>query len=116
MTRSYIHFDGRLFRPVSMSPNSQTTSETIFKYDQRGDLITAVYSGGGISFGQLIAVMLDNGKLDFRYHHITSNGDLRTGMGTSEIEYLPSNKLRLHEKWQWTSGDKSYGASIVEEI
>lgn len=116
MTRPYIHFGGRLFRPVTTSQNSQTSSETIFKYDQREDLITAVYSGGEISFGQLIAVMQDNGLLDFRYHHITADGDLRTGKGISEIEWLPSNKLRLYETWQWTSGDKSSGTSIVEEI
>jgi hypothetical protein len=24
--------------------------------------------------------------------------------------------LRLHEQWQWTSGDGSAGQSIVEEI
>lgn len=116
MAQPYIHFGGRLFRPVSRSSNSQTTPETIFKYDQRGDLITAVYSGGEISFGQLIAVMRKSGLLDFRYHHMSADGNLRTGKGISTIETLASNKLRLHETWQWTSGDKSSGTSILEEI
>tara|TARA_B110000259_G_scaffold11504_1_gene12482 strand:+ start:72 stop:215 length:144 start_codon:yes stop_codon:yes gene_type:complete len=25
-------------------------------------------------------------------------------------------KIRLHESWEWTSGDKSKGQSIIEEI
>ena len=27
-----------------------------------------------------------------------------------------SYKIRLHENWKWTSGDKSEGNSIIEEI
>jgi len=116
MTRPYIHFGGRLFRPVKSSDNSQTTSDTIFKYDQRDGLITATYSGGEIGFGQLIGVMRESGLMDFRYHHVTTDGQLRTGMGISEAELLDGNKVRLHESWQWTSGDKTSGTSTLEEI
>ena len=116
MTRPYIHFGGRLFRVAKASGNSQTNSDTIFKYEQRDGLITATYSGGEISFGHLIGIMDMNGLLDFRYHHITTDGQLRTGMGITEPELLEGNKLRLHERWQWTSGDQSSGTSILEEI
>ena len=116
MARPYIHFGGRLFRPVKTSDNSQTNSETIFKYDQRGSLITATYSGGEIQFGQLIGMMRQSGLLDFRYHHITIDNQLRTGIGISEPELLAGNKVRLHESWKWTSGDQSSGKSTLEEI
>ncbi len=116
MTKPYIYFGGRLFRPVATSKNSQTNSETIFKYDQREHIVTATYSGGDIQFGQLIGTIRENGWLDFRYHHVTIDEQLRTGMGISEPEQLAGNKLRLYESWQWTSGDKSSGTSTLEEI
>ena len=31
-------------------------------------------------------------------------------------ELLPDGRIRLHEKWQWTSGDLSSGESVIEEI
>jgi hypothetical protein len=29
---------------------------------------------------------------------------------------MENGKLRMHESWQWTSGDFSSGNSIIEEI
>jgi hypothetical protein len=29
---------------------------------------------------------------------------------------LPSGRLQLHQKWQWTNGDLSKGESVVEEV
>ncbi len=39
-----------------------------------------------------------------------------TGIYSSKPEIFPFGKIRLHENWQWTSGDHSYGQSIIEEI
>ena len=39
-----------------------------------------------------------------------------TGICTSTPEICEDGKLRLMENWQWTSGDKSKGQSIIEEI
>lgn len=112
----YIHFGGRLFRSIETSGNSQVSGQTVFKYDQRDSLITATYSGGDIEYGQLIGIMGEDGFLDFRYHHVGVDGHLRTGQGRSEPKFTKENKLQLHEVWQWTSGDKSSGTSILEEI
>jgi len=38
-----------------------------------------------------------------------------TGVCTSKPEFLANGKIRLHESWKWTSGDKSEGKSINEE-
>ena len=34
----------------------------------------------------------------------------------STLEILETGKIRLHEKWQWPSGDKSKGESIIDEM
>jgi len=39
-----------------------------------------------------------------------------TGICTSTPEILPDGKIRLHEKWRWTSGDLSEGESVIEEV
>jgi len=39
-----------------------------------------------------------------------------TGKCTSTPELMENGKLRLHEVWQWTSGDLSECTSILEEI
>lgn len=38
-----------------------------------------------------------------------------TGICFSHPEKLENEKIRLHENWEWTSGDKSKGQSIIEE-
>jgi hypothetical protein len=32
------------------------------------------------------------------------------------LEVLPDDRVRLHERWRWTSGDCSSGQSVVEEL
>ncbi|CAM3687971.1 n-acetylglutamate synthase [Litorimonas haliclonae] len=111
-----IYYGGKLFRPVQTQGASETTSETIFIYQQDHDLVTATYSGGEIAFGQLIGVIARDGSLDLRYHHRNKSGTLMTGKCHTVPEILPSGKLRLHETWHWTSPDQGTGTSILEEF
>jgi len=41
---------------------------------------------------------------------------LMTGTCHSTPELLENGKIRLIENWQWTSGDKSKGNSVLEEL
>jgi hypothetical protein len=50
-----------------------------------------------------------------RYHQVNDKGELMTGICRSTPELLPNGKIRLHEQWEWTSGDLSKGTSIIEE-
>ena len=111
-----IRYGGRLFRSVTSSETSQTDTNTIFKYEQVDDLVTATYSGGHIRYGHLIGRLDEAGVLDMRYHHIDRDGQLMTGVCITTPELLPSGQLRLHESWQWTCGNESKGTSILEEI
>jgi hypothetical protein len=56
------------------------------------------------------------GRLNMRYSHVNRGGELMTGRCESTPEALLDGRLRLHERWQWTSGDGSRGESIVEEV
>jgi hypothetical protein len=111
-----INYNNRIFKSVSNSKSGEVSSETVFYYFHKLDLVTATYSGGKIVFGQLMAKVLDDNSLDMVYQHINTRGELMTGKCVSIPEILADGKIRLHEKWQWTSGDLSKGESIIEEI
>lgn len=111
-----INYHGRTFRSVSSTPNGEVNEETVFHYQQHGAIVTATYAGGDVLSGNLIARVGQDGTLDMRYQHINREHTLMTGRCTSVPKVLNNGKLRLYERWQWTSGDGSSGESIVEEI
>ncbi len=110
-----INYNNRLFRAVINSENGETSNETVFHYKQKGNLLIAEYSGGKIIYGHLIGLVDVNGNINMRYHQLNEHGELMTGICFSKPEILENGKLRLHEDWEWTSGDKTKGHSILEE-
>lgn len=111
-----VNYDNKSFRPVDSSANSNTSEETIFHYQQQNNIITATYSGGQIISGHLTGTVDDNGTIKMWYHHINTAGELMAGKCTSVPEIMSNGKIRLHENWQWATGDKSSGQSVIEEI
>ena len=111
-----LNYNNKRFRSVANSATGEVGSETVFHYRQTGNIVTAEYSGGEIVIGHLIAICDSDGGLDMRYHHVNLRGELMTGVCRSTPEILADDRIRLHEKWQWTSGDLSTGDSILEEI
>jgi hypothetical protein len=111
-----INYNGRKFRSVNNSPNGEVDGQTVFQYFQKDEIVWATYQGGSIQWGTLIATVDDAGRLDMRYQHVNARGELMTGKCFSTPETLPDGRIRLHEDWQWTSGDGSKGQSVVEEI
>ncbi len=110
-----INYNNKKFRPIQNTQNGETSEETIFEYKQNGNILTSEYSGGKIQKGHLLGLVDDNGAIEMRYHQVNDNGQLMTGICFSKPEILENGKIRLHETWQWTSGDKSKGNSILEE-
>lgn len=111
-----MDYNNKKFRPVENSENGETTTETIFEYIQNGPILTSEYSGGEIVRGHLIGLVDGKGNIEMRYHQVNKKGELMTGVCFSTPEITESGKIRLYEEWQWTSGDKSKGKSILEEI
>lgn len=111
-----MNYHGKIFRPISNSENGETSGETIFRYQQIDNLLTADYSGGKIKYGHLVGLVDKDGNIDMRYHQINDQDELMTGICKSTPEILENGKIRLHESWEWTSGDKSKGQSIIEEL
>lgn len=110
-----IDYNGKIFKPIENTENGESSNETVFLYKQVGNILTSEYSGGKIKKGHLIGLVDEKGNIDMRYHQINDNDEIMTGICKSKPEIIKNGKIRLHENWQWTSGDKSKGKSIIEE-
>ena len=113
---SSIDYNGRRFVPQMNSENGEVSEETIFEYHQRGNMLWAEYSGGDILRGSLIGNVLENGELDFAYHHLNKDMERKSGICYSVPEVKGDGKITLYEKWEWTSGDCSSGESVLVEV
>lgn len=111
-----MNYHNKIFKPVSNSENGETSQETLFHYQQEGNVLTADYQGGKIKKGHFIGLVDENGHIDMRYHQVNVKGELMTGICRSRPEIMDNGKIRLHEEWQWTSGDHSRGTSMLEEM
>ncbi len=111
-----LDYNNKSFRPLSNTENGETSPETLFQYRQDGNILTCEYAGGKIVRGHLIGLVADSGEIDMRYHQVNTSGELMTGLCKSIPEMMENGKIRLHETWQWTSGDCSKGKSVLEEI
>lgn len=110
-----INYNNKIFKSAQSSENGDASLETTFHYQQSGNVLTATYSGGKVEIGHLIGIVDDHGNIDMRYHHVNKEGTLMTGKCFSKPEIQENGKIKLHEVWEWTSGDFSKGQSILEE-
>ena len=111
-----MNYHNKTFRPIKNTENSETTGETVFVYKQNGNIVTSAYKGGHIIKGHLIGLVAEDGSIEMHYHQVNTKGELMTGICFSTPKRMPNGKLRLYETWKWTSGDKSNGESILEEV
>ena len=110
-----MNYHNKTFQSIQNSESSEVSSDTLFHYQQIGNILTCTYSGSRIISGHLIGLVSEEGIIDMRYHQVNNQGQLMTGICTSTPEMREDGRIRLYEKWQWTSGDMSKGESVLEE-
>lgn len=111
-----FNLEGKIFASMLNTDNGEVGEDTLFHYHQNDSVIWAEYEGGSIVRGHIIGKVIDNGKLDMRYHHINTDGDFMIGACISTPQQLSDGRLKFHEEWQWLSGDQSSGHSESIEI
>lgn len=114
-------FGDRIMPGGDMYTHHMEFIEWARKYDtgsvnMRSNLLWAEYSGGDILKGSLIGTVLCNGELDFVYHHMNQNMQIKTGKCHSVPTVQENGKIELSEQWQWTTGDCSKGESLLVEV
>lgn len=111
-----INYHNKTFSPQSNSDNGEVDAETLFHYQQEGNILSCSYSGNSIEKGHLIGLVAVDGSINMRYHQVNKKGEIMTGTCQSTPEILPDGRIKLHEQWQWTSGDQSAGNSVLIEV
>ena len=111
-----MNYHNKKFKVINNSDNGLVSDEMIFHYKQSENILTCDYQGAQILKGQLIGLVDKHGCIQMCYQQVNTQGILMTGTCVSTPEILTKGKIRLHEKWQWTSGDLSSGTSVLEEI
>lgn len=111
-----INYHNKKFRALHNSDNGEVDAALVFHYKQQGNVLSCSYSGANIVQGHLLGIVADDGTINMCYHQVNSRGQLMTGTCTSTPELTENGKIKLHEDWQWTSGDMSKGNSVLIEI
>lgn len=107
---SEFNFNNKTFSLIENSENGKVNSETVFKYKQEGNLVTADYYGGTIKYGKIIA-NLSNNKLNMLYQCITTENELKAGKAIAQISLTNTNKIKLTLNWEWLGEKNESGIS-----
>lgn len=111
-----FNLHNKVFIPILNSKHGTVTEQTIFRYQQKGSLITATYAGDTILEGHIIGQFIDEETLDIRYHCLTQSGELKTGKAIARISIAENQKLQLDLNWQWLEEKDARGTSRYQEI
>ncbi len=111
----HLNFNNKTFALVENSKKGKVNAETVFKYKQKGDLVTADYHGGPIAYGKIIA-HLKGDTLHMLYQCFTVDNELKAGKGTANISHTNTGKLKLDIDWQWMTDSKAKGKSQFIEV
>jgi hypothetical protein len=110
-----LQYDRRCFSALTNTTNGDVRPGLRFDYHEEDGAIWAWYEGDGVFLGSLAARRSPAGGLRMAYQHLNVADEIRAGQCLSYPEFLPDGRLRMHEFWRWTSGDRSTGVSQIEE-
>ena len=90
---SEFNFNNKIFYLLENSESGKVNSDTVFKYQQKDNVITADYYGGTIKYGKIIAT-LENNQLNMLYQCVTDEGQLKAGKALATVSFTESQKIR----------------------
>ncbi len=111
-----FNLNDKRFRLLENSANGAVTDDTTFHYSQKDDVITAIYSGGGVMDGQVMATWGPSGQLEMRYHCIMDDHTLKAGKALADALLNDSGLIELHLDWEWLGDTLEKGNSVYIEI
>ena len=111
---SNYNFNDKTFVLVTNSASGKVSTETIFKYQQVGNLVTADYAGGTINYGKILAI-LQGDVLEMLYHCLTTDDQLKAGKAIAKIT-LDDGRMKLSLNWEWLVSGSDKGRSEYLEV
>jgi hypothetical protein len=105
-----FNFHNKTFYLVENSESGKVNADTIFKYQQEKNIITADYSGGTVKYGKIIGT-LHKDILTMLYQCVTLENELKAGKAIAKVSLNKENKILLKLNWQWLNGNQEKGIS-----
>ena len=110
-----IDYNDKYFVGVENYDSGDLTAETVFHYRQNGEVVWGTFEGGGAVHGNLVAKVLEGGRLEMVWQYLNRDGKFIGGTCISTPEILPDGRIRLKESWQIAGGGEM-GKSVIEEV
>ena len=110
-----FNFNKKAFALLQNTEGGQVNAETVFKYKQKGDLVTADYSGGTVLYGKIIA-LLEGNTLNMLYQCVTTDNELKAGKAIAHISVTKESKIKLSLNWEWLNDNNTKGQSEYIEL
>lgn len=115
MTNQKYNFHNKKFRVVKNDgPGAEVNENTIFNFQQEGNVIHADYYGGKVKVGKFLGI-ISGDTINFRYIQVNTEGQFQTGHSTDKVQIKEKGKLRLIDEWEWETKEGK-GFCIMEEI
>ena len=109
-----INLDGLRMYVSSTAVAGVVDSDTRLQFIQKGRRVVARYAGGSVKRGCLVG-RLWGSELVFRYAQSEATGEVHGGRSVCRVERLSSGRIRIIERFTWTSRPGS-GTNVFDEI
>ena len=109
-----INLDGLRMYVSSTAVAGVVDSDTQLHFIQKGQRVVARYSGGRVKRGWLVG-SLSGSELVFRYAQSEGAGEVHGGYSVCRVERLSSGRIRITERFTWTSR-LGAGTNVIDEI
>lgn len=107
--------DGVKMTVFETSENGIVNEDTIFRFSQVDDVVTAKYSGGKIIQGFLVG-KINGANLEFSYCQMQLDGVLDCGLSFCQLSIDKNGKFLLKENFEWKTRPGEFGINIFQEI
>ncbi len=114
MIERVISLDGLTMNAVATDENGVIGVDTIFKFRQAGECVSAEYAGGRIRQGYLVGLN-SHTKLVFRFCQLESDGAIKGGESTAILKLGNTGLVRLIENFESASRPGG-GKNIIQEL
>ncbi|MEP4051340.1 MAG: hypothetical protein ABJN22_03755 [Litorimonas sp.] len=111
-----FNLNGRMFKPLQNSEGGRVDGDTLFRFSQSGQNITAHYNGPDVFDGHIIGQMHGEAEMKLLYHSRARTGELEAGEAKVKISRDANGNLRLAMNWAWLNGSKKTGTSNYIEV
>lgn len=106
-----MSLNGKTFRAFGNSSHGTLNTETRMTFVEDATDVTAVYSGGTIRAGNVVAQRTGESALEMLYHCITTDSELKAGRASASFARDSAGRDTMHLDWAWLTGDRATGSS-----